>query len=157
MDSDSTAITVSVERADAADLESVTGFLQPFIDARCLLPRTTLELAKLLECAFIARASDGRVAGFAALEIYSRKLSEIQCLAVSPDFRRRGIGRLLVKSCVAAAKKAGVVELMAISSAEPMFTACGFDYSLPDQKRAFFISPQEAEIEPEDSTDSEQH
>ncbi len=67
--------------------------------------------------------------------------AEIQCLAVSDKFRRRGVGRTLVSMCVGRAREQKVVELMAISNSDKMFQACGFDYSLPNQKRAFFIQP----------------
>ena len=122
------------------DLQNVLDFLQFFMDGHQLLPRTSIELELLLKHAFIA-SSDEQIVGFAALEIYSKKLAEIQCLAVSDKFRRRGVGRTLVSMCVGRAREQKVVELMAISNSDKMFQACGFDYSLPNQKRAFFIQP----------------
>ena len=77
-----------------------------------------------------------RCVGFAAVEVYSSKLAELQCLAVHPDYQRTGIGKLLVEQCVARARDLGVMEVMAISSSESFLRGCGFDYSLPDQKRA---------------------
>ena len=62
------------------DLQSVQDFLQFFMDQHLLLPRTSLELELLLKHAFIARTTE-QIVGFAALEIYSKKLAEIQCLA----------------------------------------------------------------------------
>jgi len=44
-----------------------------------------------------------------------------------------------VNACVELAKSKGVYELMAITSSENIFRSCGFDYSLPEQKRALFI------------------
>lgn len=126
--------------ASQDDLEDVQDFLQPFMDRKELLQRTSIEMQLLLKHAFLCRA-DGKLVGFAALEIYSKKLGEIQCLAVASAFRRKGIGGELVKKCVARARDEKVKELMAISASEDMFFACGFDYSLPQQKRAFFIEP----------------
>ena len=133
---------IQCESAEPGDLPQVYEFLTPFFDARLLLVRNEDDLKKLLNIAFIARA-EGQVVGFAALEIYSRKLAEIQCLAVDSNFRGKGIGQLLVNQCVAAAKREQVLELMAISNADGLFQRCGFDYSLPNQKRAWFISPNE--------------
>ena len=129
-------------RAKFDDLECVQNFLKPFMNGQQLLPRTSIELELLLRHAFIALVSE-RIVGFAALEIYSRKLAEIQCLAVSDDYRRRGIGTRLVAMCVERAKEQRIIEVMAISSSDEMFRACGFDYSLPNQKRALFIQPLE--------------
>ena len=130
-------------------LDAVCSFLKPFIEAKFLLPRTRDELTRLLTHSFVA-LQDAEVVGFSALEIYSQKLAEIQCLAVSPTVQRRGVGRGLVHRCVEVARQKNVKELMAISASDGMFLACGFDYSLPNQKRALFISLQD-DLESEDS------
>ena len=135
-----------ISPANHDDFVEVRDFLAPFMDGVHLLERTTVELELLLKHSFKAVALDqagesGRIVGFCALEIYSKKLAELQCLAVDSDFRRKGVGTELVKSCVARAREEKVKELMAISSSDEMFKSCGFDYSLPNQKRALFIEP----------------
>jgi len=126
--------------ASNADLAEVQVFLEPFMDGERLLKRTSLELELLLKHAFKAVVSE-RMIGFCALEIYSKKLAELQCLAVDPEFRRKGVGRALVLQCVQVARDEKVKEMMAISASDVMFKSCGFDYSLPNQKRALFIEP----------------
>ena len=135
---------ITVIPGHAEFLSRVQNFLQPFVEQEFLLPRSEDELSKLLTYSFVAVRDDG-VFGFAAVEIYSPKLAEIQCLAVSPMVQRQGIGRKLVQRCVEVARQQGVQELMAISASDAMFTACGFHYSLPNQKRALFISPQDTD------------
>jgi len=130
------------ENATQDDLAAVQAFLQPFMDKQNLLQRTSVELQILLKHGFICKAQD-KIVGFAAFEMYSKKLGEIQCLAVDSEFRRQGIGGQLVKMCVQRAREQKVKEVLAISASEEMFRSCGFDYSLPDQKRAFFIEPGE--------------
>lgn len=136
------SLTITVVPGTAEFLQRVETFLQPFVEQEFLLPRTPEELSKLLTLSFVA-LRDNQVVGFAAVEIYSRKLAEIQCLAVLPSLQRQGIGRQLVQGCVDVAREQGVKELMAISATDAMFVACGFHYSLPNQKRALFVSPQE--------------
>jgi amino-acid N-acetyltransferase len=126
--------------ASNSDLEGVLVFLKPFMDGRQLLMRTSIELELLLRHGFVAEHMV-EIVGFAAVEIYSRKLAEIQCLAVHEHYQRQGIGRSLVQLCVQRARELNVLEVMAISSSEELFRACGFDYSLPNQKRALFIQP----------------
>lgn len=130
------------DNATQDDLADVQAFLQPFVDSQHLLPRTSLELQLLLKHGFICRRK-GKIVGFAAFEMYSKKLGEIQCLAVDAAVRRQGIGGTLVKMCVQRAREQKVKEVLAISASEEMFRSCGFDYSLPNQKRAFFIEPGE--------------
>lgn len=131
---------VQILPASANELAEVQSFLAPFFDDQQLLNRTSLELELLLRHSFKA-TSKGRIVAFCALEIYSKKLAEIQCLAVDSEFRRQGLGGMLVKCCVERAREEKVKELMAISASDEMFLTCGFDYSLPNQKRALFIQP----------------
>jgi len=139
--------SISIRDANPDDLAAVQEFLQPYMDSQHLLQRTSLELELLLKHAFVAfkeeANDDASIVGFVALEIYSKKLAEVQCLAVAEKFRRQGIGRGLVRRCVQRAADEKVKELLAISSSEEMLMACGFDYSLPEQKRAFFLQPGE--------------
>ncbi len=133
---------VSYRDATIADADIVFAYIRPFVEVRQLLDRTFEEIQHLTKHGFMAQVND-RIVGFAAVEVYSRKLAEIQCLAVDPDFQDRGIGRHLVRQCVLRARELGVLELMAISASENLFKNCGFDYSLPNQKRALFVQPQE--------------
>lgn len=134
-----------IRAAAAQDLPAVLDLLQPYVDRRVLLKRSREEMAVLLQTGFVASYSthaatvyDGEIVGFSSVEIYSRKLSEIQCLVVHEDHRRYGLGRHLVQQCIELARQRGVMEVMAISSSEQFLHELGFDYSLPDQKRALF-------------------
>lgn len=119
------------------DLEAVDAFIQPFVDQKRILPRTIDELRDLLPHAFLAEL-DGRVVGFAALEIYSRKLAEIRSLAVDDSQRGKGIGRSLVDACLERARERNVFEVMVVTSEDAFFQRCGFHYTLPGEKRALF-------------------
>ena len=133
---------ISFLRAVESDAELLCEFLKLFVEAKQLLPRTTEELRRLTEFAWVARL-EGKIVGFCAVEVYSRKLAEIQCMAVNPSVQRRGVGKGLVSRCVELARQEGVLELMAISSSDEFLNSCGFDHALPEQKRAFFLQPQE--------------
>ena len=133
---------ITVRAAQIEDVPAVAGLIEPYVRERKLLPRTEKELRDLTRNGFVAE-SDGRVVGFAALDIYSRKLAEVPCLAVAAGYQGRGIGTQLVEACVQCAQENDVLELMVITASDKMLKACGFDYSLPDQKRALFISTRE--------------
>ena len=132
-----------IREATMEDLLSVQSLLHPFVEKRLLLPRTPGDLAVLMQHAFVA-IKDGHVIGFSAIEIYSQKLAEIQCLAVHQDYHGQGIGRQLVTRCVEHAIQHDVLEVMAISASDEFLKQCGFDYSLPDQKRALFYRTDRA-------------
>ncbi len=134
--------TVHIRQAVTSDLVALSDFIKPFVDEGKLLPRTFDELEDFLETFFIAEVN-GTIKGCAALEIFNKKLAEIRSLAVANNQQNLGIGKKLVQACIDLAKEKGVYEVMAISSAEPFFKACGFDFTLPGEKKAFFLQTRD--------------
>ena len=134
---------IRIRKAETDDLIELSDFIVPFVQSGDLLPRTFDELEDLLETSFIARL-DGRIVGCAALEIYNKKLCEIRSLAVDPAAQGLGIGKKLVEACVALAEREGIYEIMAISVAEDFFRSCGFDFTLPNLKKAFFLQTRDS-------------
>ena len=133
---------VVVRQATASDLDEMVEFLQPFVEAGKILERTPEELASYVNDVFLAEVHD-RIVGCAALEVYNRKLAEVRGLAVAPEMQGRGVGKLLVSACVERARARKVLEVMAITSSEDFFKSCGFDFTLPGEKKALFIYTRE--------------
>lgn len=131
-----------IRSATADDIPALDDFIKPFVEQKKLIPRTFDELRELIRHGFVAEA-DGGLVGFAALEVYSSKLGEIRSLAVVPAWQGRGIGRGLVRACVERAEQIRVLEVMAITSSEDFFKSCGFDFTLPGEKKALFIQTRE--------------
>ncbi len=136
-DSTTKLANYTIRAATAEDLSAVTALLRVFVEQRKLLRRTRAETAALLSTGFVAELN-GEMIGFASVEIYSKKLAEVQCLAVKDEHQGHGLGSNLVRHCLDLARQRGVMEVMAISSSEHFLRNLGFDYSLPDQKRALF-------------------
>lgn len=128
---------ISIRPGTRADRTAVLELIRPYVEQKRLLQRTIDELDDLLLQAFVAEVG-GRIVGFVALEIYSCKLAEMRSLVVAADFQNRGVGQRLVDACVERARANGVLEVMAISSSERFFRSCGFDFTLPDERKAFF-------------------
>lgn len=136
------ATHIIIRKAQQDDLNAVGEFITPFIGQGKLLPRTHGELEDLMETLFIALL-DERIVGCAALEIYSKKLAEIRSLAVSPAVQGVGIGRMLVQACLELARQKDILEVMAITSSDAFFKACGFDFTLPGEKKALFYQTRD--------------
>lgn len=132
-----------IRSARLEDLPRVERFIAGFVAEKRILPRTADELDLLIPTGFIAELDD-RLVGFAALEIYSRKLAEIRSLCVAADCQGRGIGRRLVDECLALGRRLSVFEVMVITSEEGFFRSRGFDFTLPGEKKALFqqLRPQ---------------
>ncbi len=128
---------IDYRSAQPEDLDAIEQLIRPHVEARHLLPRSRDQLAELIGNGYTAFDGESLI-GFAAVEIYSNKLAEILCLAVADGYQRLGIGKRLVELCIDLAKRQSVMELMAISSSERFWCDCGFDFSLPFEKKAFF-------------------
>ncbi|TWT86072.1 GNAT family N-acetyltransferase [Neorhodopirellula pilleata] len=126
-----------LRQATPSDAPAIHALMRPFVAQHLLLSRSEAEVIELTRHGFIAM-KDEKCMGFAAVEIYSPKLAELQCLAVHPEAQRHGVGRKLVAMCIDRARSLGIMEVLAISSSEDFLRSCGFDFSLPDQKKALF-------------------
>jgi len=131
-------VPITIRHARTGDEESLAAFIAPFVEDGKLLQRTTEELAGLLPNFFLATREE-KIVACAALEIYSPKLAEIRSLAVAPECQGTGVGKRLVQACIDLAHERNILEVMAITSSESFFMACGFNFTLPDEKKALFI------------------
>lgn len=141
-DSQIHGLNVVVRSAVPQDIPNLERFVDHFVQANRLLPRTAGELDMLIPTGFVAEREDELV-GFAALEIYSSKLAEVRSLAVKLELQGLGIGKKLVERCVDLARSRNVLEVMAITSTESFFQSCGFDFTLPGEKKALFIQTRD--------------
>lgn len=140
-DSDSSPV-ITIRDAKPQDLKALQAFLKPFADAKHILSRSDEDLSTLMRHGFVAER-EGQIVGFGAIEIYSKKLAEIQSLAVLPSLQGEGVGTQLVEKCVERAREEDVLELMAITASENLFRKVGFDFFMPNQKRAVFLQTRE--------------
>jgi amino-acid N-acetyltransferase len=128
----------TIRPAITEDLTDVQNLLRPFVDRRLILRRTRAEIQVLLGTGFVVLWQE-RVVGFSSVEVYSKKLAEIQCLAVSEQHQGKGLGAALVRECVELARRLRIMEVLAISSSDHFLINQGFDYALPNQKKALFL------------------
>lgn len=148
--SDSPEEEILVRAASVDDLPELSLLIEEFVQANRLLPRTAHELQELIPFGFVAFWKQ-RLVGFAALEIYSSKLGEVRSLAVRSEAQGLGLGKRLVNQCVELARSRNVLEVMAVTSNEAFFQACGFDFTLPGEKKALFLQTRENVEIPRDS------
>lgn len=112
--------------------------LKPYVDQKKLLRRTIDELDTLLPNGFVA-VSNGRIVGFATLDVYSRKLAEVRALVVADDQRGKGVGHKLVEACLQRAREKDVMEVMAISSVGVVLSFVRIRLYAARREKAFFL------------------
>lgn len=141
-----TRTDVIIRTATETDIPAISALITPFVQGGKLLPRTYREFEDLLPHFFVADLN-GDIIGCAALEIYSWKLAEVRSLAVAESAQGLGVGRMLVEACLDRARERKILEVMAITSSDGFFQSCGFDYTLPGEKRALFVQTRSQEDE----------
>lgn len=135
--------SVVIRPARGGDIPALLALIEPYVQQRKLLPRTIDELVLLLPSYFVAETA-GKIVGCVALEIYSTKLAELRSLVVAADSQGAGLGTRLVQAAIDRARTEQVLEVMAITSAEEFFQSCGFDFTLPGEKKALFFQTRDS-------------
>lgn len=135
------------EVMEAAIAELQRGFLEPAqIESSRMIMGLDRQL--LLDGTYFMVEADGRIAGCggwsrratlyggdhtpgrdAALLDPATEAARVRAMYTHPDFARRGVGRLILDLCEAAARAEGFkrVELMATLSGRALYSQCGYE------------------------------
>ena len=62
-------------------------------------------------------------------------------LVVAEHRQGIGVGKKLVTACVERARQRNILEVMVVTSSDVFFQSCGFDFTLPGEKKALFLQP----------------
>ena len=133
---------IQLRQAQPVDAAAIHALMRPYVMQRLLLARTEAEIIELTRHGFVAFAETeghaGKLIGFSAIEIYGPKLAELQCLAVDTAFQGSGGKTTRQRVCRTSpgTQRDGNTRHQLI---EGFLQSCGFDYSLPDQKKALFF------------------
>jgi amino-acid N-acetyltransferase len=116
-----------IRKARTCDVLAIQKLLAGFAKKGLLLARSLSELYTNLRDMFVVQdASTGQVMGCCGLHIVWEDLAEIRSLAVADEHQGRGLGRLLVESCVAEACELGINRLFTLTYETGFFERVGF-------------------------------
>jgi amino-acid N-acetyltransferase len=119
------APALTVEKARAADAESIHAVITYFADRGDMLHRPLNEVYENLRDFYVARV-DGEFAGCVALHLWWANLAEIKSLAVREDRQLKGIGFRLVSACLDEARRLGIEQVFALTYKPGFFEKLGF-------------------------------
>jgi amino-acid N-acetyltransferase len=108
-----------------ADVEPIFALVTLFARREMMLARSRADLYEGLRD-FVVADLNGRVIGCGALTIEWDNLAEVKSLAVARRYQRRGIGRRLIKACLAEARRLGIGQVFALTSSPRFFERSGF-------------------------------
>lgn len=75
---------------------------------------------------FVVFETDGKVVGCSRLSVLWKDIGEVASLAVSDNYKRRGIGKILVNACLDKARMIGLPQVFTLTYQVDFFKNCGF-------------------------------
>lgn len=127
---------VYTRNATLPDVEPVHAIIQPYAAVGTLLPRSLPELCENIRD-FIVAEDAGQVIGCGALHLYGMHLAEIRSIAVPPQAKGRGAGRLVVEALLGEAERHQVACVCLFTRIPDFFGRLGFSTArreeLPDK------------------------
>ncbi|MEW6131538.1 MAG: amino-acid N-acetyltransferase [Pseudomonadota bacterium] len=123
----------TIRAATIDDVGGILNLIEP-LEREGTLVRRSRELLEMEVDRFLVLESDGMILGCVALYPFpEEKAAEMACLAVQPEFRRRGLGDRLLEAAQTLARKKRMKELFVLTTrAEHWFEERGFVETTPE-------------------------
>jgi amino-acid N-acetyltransferase len=116
---------MSIRKAGMRDIPELLRLVNGYASQGIMLPRTEFEIAENLRD-FIVVQTGERLAGCAALHFYTATTAEVRSLAVAPEFKGWGAGRLVIESLEAEAQTFGLQSVFAFTYIPDFFRRLGY-------------------------------
>ena len=119
------ATELELRKASIRDIDNVLRLINEYAAQGIMLPRTEFEMSENIRDFSVAY--DGTVLlGCGALHFYTPTTAEVRSLAVRPDHRRIGVGRLLVEALEGEARDNELESIFAFTYSPEFFAKLGF-------------------------------
>ncbi len=116
---------MKIRKAEIRDLKDVQKLINEFARREEMIPRSINELYENVRDFFVCE-DRGKVCGACALHVLWEDLAEVRSLAVRKEYQRMGIGRKLVKRCLADARVLGTGRVFVLTYQPDFFRKLGF-------------------------------
>jgi amino-acid N-acetyltransferase len=117
---------LTVRKASMSDIHSLLELINDYAAKGIMLPRTEFEMSENIRD-FTLVFSGERLLGCGALHFYSPTMGEVRSLAVHPDAKSQGIGRILVQALEEEARQFHLHSIFAFTYVEKFFARLGFN------------------------------
>jgi len=111
---------MKLRKAKIPDVPQIYKLINFYANKRLMLPRALSEIYEHLQEFFVIEYKK-KIIGCVALHVTWEDLAEIKSLAISPKFRKKGLGSKLLKRCHKEAKQLGVKRIFALSFVPEFF------------------------------------
>jgi len=119
------AVDISVRKAAMRDVPRILNLINAYAAGGIMLPRTEFELSENIRDFYVAYDSENLV-GCGALHFYTPTTAEVRSLAVLPELKQHGVGRLVVEALEAEACENDLQAIFAFTYVPEFFKKLGF-------------------------------
>ena len=116
---------IFLRNAKLTDISGLLGVINAYAAQGVMLPRTEFELAENIRD-FVVALQDSAIVGCGALHFYTPRSAEIRSLAVSPEKKAGGVGRLIVQALETEARDQELQSIFAFTYVPGFFEKLGF-------------------------------
>jgi amino-acid N-acetyltransferase len=116
---------MTTRKAAMKDIPELLRLVNGYASQGIMLPRTEFEIAENLRDFIVIQAGE-KLAGCAALHFYTASTAEVRSLAVGPEFKGRGAGRMVIQSLEAEAQAFGLQSVFAFTYIPEFFRKLGY-------------------------------
>jgi amino-acid N-acetyltransferase len=120
-----TSTALAVRKAGMRDIPNILSLINAYAAQGVMLPRTEFEMSENIRDFSVAYSGDGLV-GCGALHFYTPTVAEVRSLAVAPERKQRGAGRVLVEALEAEARDNNLEAIFAFTYVPGFFARLGF-------------------------------
>lgn len=107
-------------------MPAIQELIRSFADRKLMIRRSLGELYESIREFLVVTDDDGAILGCAALHVFWEDLAELKCLAVTEHAQGRGVGRMLVNACWAAAESLEIRTVFTLTYVADFFEKCGY-------------------------------
>jgi amino-acid N-acetyltransferase len=118
-------VQLLVRKATMRDIPHVLGLINSYAAAGAMLPRTEFEMSENIRDFSVAY--EGNVlAGCGALHFYTPTTAEVRSLAVLPEMKQHGVGRVIVQALETEGRENELEAIFAFTYVPGFFEKLGF-------------------------------
>ena len=116
-----------LRKARIDDVKTIHRMINSSAGKSEMLPRSLMDIYNSLRDFFVYYDEDkSQVNGICAMNIIWENLAEIRSLYVNENYRKKGIGRVLVEACVSEAITLGLFKVFTLTYKKDFFVKLGF-------------------------------
>lgn len=117
--------TITVRPARTADVAIIRDLVDTYARERLLLGKDTVALYEDVQ-EFLVAVDGDEVVGCGALHVMWEDLAEVRTMAVSKEYRRHGVGSMVLTALLQRARDLGVSRVFCLTFETEFFGAHGF-------------------------------